>query len=133
MSGSLVLLKHTLEGEKLVAMVPHLDEASKIIRHQEEWFSGGGYPDGIQGEKIPLGSRILAVVKTYDRLLGGDDDMYPSTRQKALGPILKESGTLYDNDVVSTFRSVLMDRSESGDGSSRAGVRAESKDKQVGG
>ena len=55
-----------LLGEALLAQIPRLRPAARIVRHQTEWFNGQGFPDGLSGEAIPPGSRILAVVDAYE-------------------------------------------------------------------
>jgi len=56
-----------LLGEALLAQIPRLRPAARIVRHQTEWFNGQGYPDGLSGKDIPLGARILSVVEAYER------------------------------------------------------------------
>ncbi len=71
LSGSeLDLIKtHTAESVRVIKKMGYENESVlQIVKHSHESFSGSGYPDGLQGEKIPVGSRIIAVADTYDAL-----------------------------------------------------------------
>jgi response regulator RpfG family c-di-GMP phosphodiesterase len=56
-----------LLGEALLVTIPRLRNAARIVRHQGEWYNGQGHPDGLSGEAIPIGSRIIAVADAYER------------------------------------------------------------------
>ena len=59
--------RHAVVGEQILAPVPFLDGVRRIVRHDHERWDGGGYPDGLRGEEIPLGSRIVFVVDVVPR------------------------------------------------------------------
>lgn len=59
-----------LLGEGLLATIPSLNGVAKIVRHQGEWYNGRGHPDGLAGEAIPMGARIIAVVDAYEKYGG---------------------------------------------------------------
>jgi putative two-component system response regulator len=59
---------HPVVGAELVRTLRTLDEVRLIIRHHHERWDGSGYPDGLGGERIPLGARLMAVVDVYDAL-----------------------------------------------------------------
>ncbi|MBI3325341.1 MAG: response regulator [Nitrospinae bacterium] len=59
---------HPVVGADLVRGMHTLEDVRPIIRHHHERFDGSGYPDGLKGEAIPLGARIMAVVDVYDAL-----------------------------------------------------------------
>ena len=63
-----VMQTHPAIGAGLVQELRTLDGVRPIIRHHHEHFDGSGYPDGLAGEEIPLGARIMAVVDVYDAL-----------------------------------------------------------------
>src|SRR5690606_28913394 len=62
-----VLREHPGQGEAIVRMVPHLEDACLFARHHHERFDGNGYPDGLSGAHIPMGARIIAAVNAYDK------------------------------------------------------------------
>lgn len=59
-----------LLGEGLLATIPNLAGVAKIVRHQGEWYNGRGYPDGLAGESIPVGARIIAVADAFEKYGG---------------------------------------------------------------
>ncbi len=61
--------QHTLVGHQLLQPYPHLADVARFVRGHHERWDGAGYPDGIAGEEIPWGARIIAVVETYDALV----------------------------------------------------------------
>jgi HD-GYP domain-containing protein (c-di-GMP phosphodiesterase class II) len=63
-----VMRSHSAYGEQLVNDTPGLQHLAKAIRAEHERWDGGGYPDGLAGEKIPLASRITFVCDAYDAM-----------------------------------------------------------------
>ena len=61
---------HTVIGERIVSAAPALAPVAKLIRSSHERFDGTGYPDGLAGEEIPLGARVVAVCDAYDAMIG---------------------------------------------------------------
>ncbi|MBL7158424.1 MAG: HD-GYP domain-containing protein [Candidatus Omnitrophica bacterium] len=61
--------EHPSFGVDIIKPIPFLSEILPIIRHHHENFDGTGYPDGLKGEEIPLGSRIISIVDVYDALM----------------------------------------------------------------
>jgi putative two-component system response regulator len=92
--------KHTADGAELLETVPYLHEAIPIIRYHHERWDGKGYPDGLSGEEIPLGARIVAVADSYDAMTTNRVYQDSITHEQALQEIRKESGTKYDPQVV---------------------------------
>jgi HD-GYP domain-containing protein (c-di-GMP phosphodiesterase class II) len=79
-------------------------EMAAIVRHHHERFDGAGYPDGLSGEEIPLGARIVAVADTFDAL-ASDRPYRAATRDReALDLLEAESGAQLDPDAVEAFR-----------------------------
>jgi HD-GYP domain-containing protein (c-di-GMP phosphodiesterase class II) len=60
--------KHTIVGYQLLMDIPFLKEAAKLILYSHERYDGGGYPKGLHGTDIPIGSRLLAVVDAFDNI-----------------------------------------------------------------
>ena len=58
--------QHPVLGEKIIAPIDFLQPVRQLVRHHHEWLDGSGYPDGLRGEDIPLGARILSAADTYD-------------------------------------------------------------------
>lgn len=60
--------EHVTIGSQILAPLDHLGNITSLVRHHHEHWDGGGYPDGLKGEQIPLGARILGAAEIYDAL-----------------------------------------------------------------
>ena len=90
-----------------------LDSEMHIIRHQGEYYDGSGYPDGLRGEQIPIGSRVLLVANAFDAMT--TDRVYRPCRSidDSLDEIKANAGTQFDPRAVEALESLLQtDRSE---------------------
>jgi HD-GYP domain-containing protein (c-di-GMP phosphodiesterase class II) len=76
--------------------------------HHHERFSGGGYPAGIAGEAVPLGSRIIAAADTYDVMTSRDSYRRPVSSEAALAELRRVSGTQLDPAVVDVFERMIL-------------------------
>lgn len=65
-------MKHPVAGQSAVDSIEDFKEAGRLIRHHHEWYNGGGFPDRLKGDDIPLGSRILSIADGLDELIHGD-------------------------------------------------------------
>lgn len=101
--------QHTVIGAELLRGIPYLAEAIPIIRSHHERWDGLGYPDGLSGEAIPTGARIVAVVDCFDAMT--TDRIYhaASSPEQARMEIRKGAGTRYDPAVVDVFLSLKDD------------------------
>jgi response regulator RpfG family c-di-GMP phosphodiesterase len=81
---------HPVRGQAAIDSIEALRAAGVLIRHHHESFKGGGFPDGLKGVGIPLGSQVLAVADKYDRLLAHH------TVKEALEGITNLAGTQFD-------------------------------------
>lgn len=95
--------EHPSIGARILAPVPHLASAAQIVRHHHERYDGKGYPDGLAGETIPLGARILTVVDSYSAIM--DRRVYKEARSHtdAVSELRKHAGTQFDPRVVEVF------------------------------
>ena len=76
---------------------------SSYIRHHHERWDGYGYPQGLRGEEIPLGARIISVADMFAAKLGGRKYREPATFERALTELLNASGTQLDPVIVEAF------------------------------
>jgi putative nucleotidyltransferase with HDIG domain len=79
---------------------PLLDEVAECVLHHHEHWDGGGYPDGLQGEEIPVISRIITVVDAYDAMTSSRQYRKRLTSLEALNRIKVESGKQFCPDAV---------------------------------
>jgi putative nucleotidyltransferase with HDIG domain len=104
--------EHSSIGERILANVDDYAEIARIVRHHHERMDGNGYPDRLQGEEIPLVSRILAVADAYNAMTSGRPyrDAMPS--RVARFRLAQASGTQFDTTVVAAFEAILAGASE---------------------
>ncbi len=108
--------RHPLSGQNLVSAVEHMEEVGLIIRHHHENYNGTGFPDRLVGAEIPLGSRIIAVVNTYDYLVNTIYINFDNTRIRALKNLRSKSGAELDPDIVNLFmRFIRLRRPKTGE------------------
>ncbi|MCA9017987.1 MAG: HD domain-containing protein, partial [Planctomycetaceae bacterium] len=98
---------HAVLGERIAQMVPSLEKAAVLIRHHHERFNGTGYPDGLKGEEIPLGSRIICVADYYDHLQYGRTSSQQTSPEAILESMGRLTGTWFDPMVISALHQYL--------------------------
>ncbi|MGB3328836.1 MAG: HD-GYP domain-containing protein, partial [Thermomicrobiales bacterium] len=94
---------HAVIGADIIARLAQSDRIAIIIRHHHERWDGSGYPDGLKGEEIPLGSRIIAVADTYEAMTADRPYRRALPAETAYKEILANSGSQFDPLVVSAF------------------------------
>jgi response regulator RpfG family c-di-GMP phosphodiesterase len=92
--------RHPLIGQSILIGLEPLQNTAKLIRHHHEAWDGSGYPDGLAGKEIPLGSRILALVNGYDSLHCGATYGYPMNALDSMDLVKEQAGKRYDPDLV---------------------------------
>jgi HD-GYP domain-containing protein (c-di-GMP phosphodiesterase class II) len=92
--GEKIMLSTELEGSV---------EAANIIRHHHEHHDGGGYPDGLSGEAIPLCSRITAIADSYDAMAVTRSYHKARTHAEIMEILAGESGTKHDPQLLRIF------------------------------
>ena len=83
-----------------------LKNAFIMAKHHHEKWNGGGYPDGIKKDEIPLLARVIAIADVYDALRSERTYKEPFTREKAKAIILEENGRQFDPELVDVFLAV---------------------------
>ena len=100
-------LQHPLEGRTLLKGIGPLKEASELIYHQYEHYDGSGSPNALAGREIPLGSRILAVVRDYVSYLDSSITGESMLIEQVKNHLSAQKGRTYDPEVVDTFLNIL--------------------------
>jgi two-component system, cell cycle response regulator len=92
--------QHPIIGERILAAAPALGPVAKLVRASHERWDGGGYPDGLRGEEVPIGARIVAVCDAYEAMTA--DRVYQSARapEQALAELHRNAGSQFDPAVV---------------------------------
>jgi two-component system, cell cycle response regulator len=98
--------RHTLIGERIVAGAEALSPVAPLVRSSHERWDGGGYPDGLAGQEIPLGARIIAVCDAFDAMTAERAYSPAMPVDDALAELRRCSGTQFDPSVVAAFSAV---------------------------
>jgi putative two-component system response regulator len=105
-----VIKAHPSAGADLVRGLRTLEDVRPIIRHHHERLDGSGYPDGLAGEAIPLGARIMAVVDVYDALVTTRSYKPAFPHARAIEILRKETDAGYwEPNIVTAFEALLAD------------------------
>jgi len=94
---------HCDVGERILTPIVEDEEILKAVRHHHERYDGRGYPDGLCGEQIPLGARILAVADAYDALTLERPYREAMSAETAFAEIERGKGTQFDPEVADAF------------------------------
>jgi diguanylate cyclase (GGDEF)-like protein len=95
--------RHPLIGERIVLAAPALAGTAPLIRSSHERIDGAGYPDGLTGQDIPLGARIIAVCDAFDAMTSQRPYRGPVGVDAALEELRREAGRQFDAAVVEAF------------------------------
>jgi putative nucleotidyltransferase with HDIG domain len=98
-----MMKSHSLIGARLLRIAGFPDDVVTIVRHLHEHYDGWGYPAGLKGDAIPLGSRILAVADAYEAMTS--DRIYRTAlgSDEALAELYRFGGIQFDPDIVAAF------------------------------
>jgi len=94
---------HPRTGAELVRKVKKMENVADIIYAHQEKFNGSGYPEGLKGNEIPLGARILSIADTYDAMTNLRLHRDPFNHYDAVNELKKFSGVYYDPQIVEIF------------------------------
>ncbi|HXF50756.1 MAG TPA: HD-GYP domain-containing protein, partial [Dehalococcoidia bacterium] len=102
-----VIKRHASRGDEIAGRTPALRPLRDAIRHHHERWDGGGYPDGLAGEAIPLFARIIAVADTYDALTSPRPYRPALDHEAAVAELRRVRGTQLDPRCVDAFLRAL--------------------------
>ncbi len=98
---------HPLLGDTIVEPVEFLQGPRPLILHHHERYDGRGYPDGLKGEEIPLGARIITVADSFEAMRSDRPYRKALTFEDAKSELIRNAGTQFDPHVVETFLKIL--------------------------
>ncbi len=99
--------RHTVVGERILSTVDFLKDALPLVRHEHERWDGKGYPDGLGGEDIPLGSRIILACDAYSAMINDRPYRPAMSDSQAGAELLAGAGTQFDERVVAALLQLL--------------------------
>ena len=92
--------QHTIVGERILAAAPALQSVARLVRSTHENWDGSGYPDGLAGEEIPLGARIIAACDAYHAMTSDRPYQAALRPEQAVAELRRCAGTKFDPRVV---------------------------------
>ena len=98
-----LIQQHPVVAGRILGPIPELSDIIDIIVHHHERYDGSGYPDGLEGNAIPLGARILAVADTYDALTSRRPYRDSLTLEEAHRILEEAAGTYLDPVIARAF------------------------------
>jgi diguanylate cyclase (GGDEF)-like protein len=105
-----LIRRHTLIGERILSAAPALERSARLVRWSHERLDGEGYPDGLAGEEIPLGARIILVADAFDAVVSERSYGEVLSEAEALAELRRCAGTQFDPAVVDAFERALSGR-----------------------
>ena len=107
-----IIKQHTKKSIELLIPLNLPPAILTYIQHHHERYDGTGYPDGLNGEQIPLGARIIAISDSYDSMTSDRPYRKPLTNGDAKNELVKNAGKQFDPKLVSVFLDVLKEMEE---------------------
>ena len=98
-----IIRKHSTEGATIVSSIGELAPVAPLIRHHHEWYDGTGYPDGLKGEEIPLGARVIHIADAYDTMTTPRAYRQVISHEEACAELGRCAGTQFDPELVGVF------------------------------
>ncbi len=103
--------QHVLIGSQILAPLPYLENIIAMVRSHHERWDGTGYPDGMRGDDIPLGGRIIGAAEVYDALCTSRPYQEKMSPEQAVERMADLSGTVLDPQVYEALGAVVARRS----------------------
>ncbi len=104
--------QHSVIGERILSAAPALRPVARLVRASHERWDGTGYPDSLEGSRIPLGARIIAVCDAYDAMISERCYRHARPEVDAIAELRRCAGTQFDPEVVEMVCSVLQGAGE---------------------
>ncbi len=109
-----LMRQHTVIGERILAAAPAMKPVGALVRASHERWDGVGYPDGVAGEAIPLGARIVAVCDAFDAMTSLRPYQPTATAAAAIAELERCAGTQFDPRVVEVFTAIRARAADAG-------------------
>ncbi|MBN3568538.1 HD domain-containing phosphohydrolase [Burkholderia cenocepacia] len=118
-----VFQEHPLRAQMVLTPVAQLHKVASIVLHQYERFNGRGTPDGLVGDAIPVGSRIVAIARDFEGLRHGEIGA-PHSIEQAIDVLRSQASVRYDPQLVAGFIELMRDPASLGIAASVAEIRS---------
>jgi len=94
---------HSAAGDEILRQIQFPFPVAELVRHHHERYDGTGYPDGLKGDRIPLGARILVIADTFDAIRSNRPYKREHTVQETIEIMQAEPGKIYDPHLLQLF------------------------------
>jgi diguanylate cyclase (GGDEF)-like protein len=105
----LLMRDHPVIGERILRTIPGMGAVARIVRHEHERFDGRGYPDGLAGEDIPIGSRVILACDAYHAMTSDRPYRRAMAHEHAVAELARAAGSQFDPRVVAALLGRLTD------------------------
>jgi len=109
-----LMAQHPVIGERILRVIPGLGSVARIVRHEHESWNGTGYPDGLAGEEIPIGSRIILACDAYHAMTTDRPYRAAMSYAEAIEELLSSAGRQFDPRVTQAFVGYLYGQQQAG-------------------
>lgn len=123
------LQQHAAIGADIVGRLDAYKPSVDTIRHHHERWDGSGYPDGLAGERIPLGARIIAVADAFDAMTSDRVYRPAMSAEAAFAELRKGQGVQFDPELVDLFEKAFQERSLLADGQASSDAVADTRER----
>jgi diguanylate cyclase (GGDEF)-like protein/putative nucleotidyltransferase with HDIG domain len=110
----ILMREHPVVGERILSVLPGMSGVARIVRHEHERWDGGGYPDGLIAEEIPLGSRIIIAADTYHAITSDRPYRGARSHTEAVEELTRCAGTQFDPAVTAALIGYLYGQRQAG-------------------
>ena len=94
---------HTNLGAKILEPLKAMAQIREMVRHHHEFYDGSGYPDRLEGERIPYGARVIAIADAYDTITSERTYKKPRTPEDAFAELERCASNQFDPEIVRVF------------------------------
>lgn len=102
-----IIRQHPSIGYNIISPVRFLSAVAPMVLYHHEWFNGGGYPEGLAKEEIPLGARIIGVIDAYDAMTSNRPYRKALSAEVAVEQLKNGAGKQFDPRIVDIFTNIL--------------------------
>ena len=100
-----IIKSHVHHGSEIIKAYPWLADANDVVIHHHEKFNGNGYPDNLEGDKIPVNARIFAICDVFDALISKRPYKEPYPFDTVMQMMHTDSGSHFDPEILAVFTS----------------------------
>ena len=109
-----IMRQHPVIGERIMRAIPGMGSIARVVRHEHERWDGGGYPDGLAGEAIPLAARIILACDAYHAMVSDRPYRKAMSHHQAMAELTANAGSQFDPKVIEALVGYLVGRRQSG-------------------